>query len=155
MFCFFQIAEEFFYNVSNQKSSRHDVEYEESNGLANENRLPLCFSSFELLKVTHEIIEEAVKSDCIHSDIVLHEKIVISEEDQQPSHNFNDPFVDYMESCFSSYLQPVLNCQLGNKDDSKSTSLLDMDFFPPRVSFQPTLSSESEDCYFQQSQQIF
>jgi hypothetical protein len=68
-------------NVPNQKSSRHDVEYEESNGLTNENRLPLCFSSFELLKENHEITEEAVKSDCIHGDIVLHEKIVISEED--------------------------------------------------------------------------
>jgi hypothetical protein len=43
------------YNVSNQKSSRHDVEYEEISGLANENCLPLCFSSFELLKVNHEI----------------------------------------------------------------------------------------------------
>jgi hypothetical protein len=30
-----------------------------------------------------------------------------------------------------------------------------MDFFPPGVSFQPTLSSDSKDCYFQQSQQIF
>ena len=52
-------------------------------------------------------------------------------------------------------LQHVLNYQLGNKDDSKSTSLLDMVFFPPGVSFQPTLSSNLEYCYFQQSQQIF
>jgi hypothetical protein len=73
------------------------------------NCLPLCFSSFELLKVNHEITEEAVKFDCIHNDIVLHEKIVISEEDQQPSHTFNDLVVDYMESCFSSYLQPLIN----------------------------------------------
>jgi hypothetical protein len=42
------------YNVLDQKSSRHDVEYEERNGLANENYLPLCFSSFELLKANHE-----------------------------------------------------------------------------------------------------
>jgi hypothetical protein len=47
------------YNVSNQKSSIHDVEYSEYNGLANENHLPLCFSSFELLKEKHEITEEA------------------------------------------------------------------------------------------------
>jgi hypothetical protein len=106
------------------------------------------------LKVNHEITEEAVKSDCIHSDIVLHEKIVISEEDQQPSHTFNDPFVDYMESCFSSDLQPVINYQLGNKYDGKSTSVLDMDCLPLGVSFQPTLSSDSEDCYFQQSPHI-
>ena len=87
----------------------HDVEYEESSGLANENYLPLCFSSFELLKVNHEITEEAVKSDYIHSDIVLQEKIVIKEEDQQPSHTFNDLVVDYMEGYFSSDLQPVIN----------------------------------------------
>jgi hypothetical protein len=43
------------YNVSNQKSSRYDVEYPKYNGLANENHLPLCFSSFELLKENHEI----------------------------------------------------------------------------------------------------
>ena len=55
-----------------------------------------------------------MKSNCIHSDIVLHEKIVISEEDQQPSHTFNDPIVDYMESCFSSDLQPMINYHPGN-----------------------------------------
>ena len=49
--------------------------------------------------------KEAGKFDCIHSDIVLHEKIVISEEDQQPSHTFNDPIVDYMEGDFSSNLE--------------------------------------------------
>jgi hypothetical protein len=155
--CFssFKLLKKNVYNVSNQKSSRHDVEYEESSGLANENYLPLCFSSFELLKVNHEITEEAGKSDCIHSDTVLHEQIVINEEDQQPSHTFNDRVVDYMEGYFSSDLQPVINYQLGNKDDGQSTSVLDMDCLPPEVSFQPTLSSDSEDCYFQQSQQIF
>ena len=91
-------------NVPNQKSSRHDVEYEEINGLANKNYLPLCFSSFELLKENHEITEEVGKSDYIHSDTVLHEKTVISEEDQQPSHAFNDRVVDYMEGYFSSDL---------------------------------------------------
>jgi hypothetical protein len=74
------------YIVSNQKSLQHDVEYEENNGLANENYLPLCFSSFELLKANHEITEEAGKSDCIHSDIVSHKQIIISKEDQKPSH---------------------------------------------------------------------
>jgi hypothetical protein len=143
------------YNVSNQKSSRHDVEYEESSGLANENYLPLSFSSFELLKVNNEITEEAMKSDCIHSDIVLHEKIVISEEDQQPSHTFNDPVVDYMESFFSSYFHPVINYELGNKYDGKSTSMLHMYCLPLGVLFQLALSSSLEDCYFQQSQHIF
>jgi hypothetical protein len=74
-----------------------------------------------LLKVNHEITEKAGKSDCIHSDIVSHEHIVISKGDQQPSHAFNDRVVDYMEGYFSSYLQPVINYQLGNKDDGQST----------------------------------
>ena len=152
--CFssFKLLKQNVYNVSDKKSSGHDVEFEENNGLANENYLPLCFSSFELLKVNHEITEEARKSDCIHSDIVLHEQIFISEEDQQPSHAFNDHVVDYMEGYFSLDLQHMLNYQLGNKDDGKSTVMLDMDCFPPRVSFQPTLSPDSKDCYFQQSQ---
>ena len=101
-----------------------------------------------MLKANHEIIEEAGKSDYIHSGTVLHEQFFINEEEQQHSHAFNDHVTDYMEGYFSSYLQPLLNYQLGNKDDGKSTSLLDMDFFPPGVSFQPTLSSDSEDCYF-------
>jgi hypothetical protein len=155
--CFssFELLKKSIYNVSNQKSSRHNVEYEESSGLANENCLPLCFSSFELLKVNHKITKEAVKSDCIHSDILLHEKIVISEEDRQPSHTFNDPVVDYMECYFSSDLQPMINYQLGNKYNGQSISVLDMDCLPLGVSFQPTFSSDSEDCCFQQSQHIF
>ena len=100
-----------------------------------------------MLKSNHEITEEAGNSN--RNDTVLHKQIVISKEDQKPSHAFNYPVVDYMEGYFSSNLQPVLKYQLGNEDDSKSTSLLDMDFFPPGVSFQPTLSSDSEDCYFQ------
>ena len=71
-----------------------------------------------------------MKSDCIHNDIVLHEKIVIGEEDQQPSHTFNDPVANYMECHFSSDLQPVINYHLGNKYDGKSTSVLDMDCLP-------------------------
>ena len=150
-FASFKLLKQNVYNVSNQKSSMHDVEYEESSGLANENYLPLCFSSFELLKVNHEITEEAWKFDYIHSDTVLHEKIVINEENQQPSHAINDHVVDYMEVYFSSDLQPVINYHLGNKDDGQSTPMLDMDCLPPRVSFQPTLSSDSKYCYFHQS----
>ena len=134
-FASFKLLKQNVYNVSNKKSSRHDVEYEESNGLANESYLPLCFSSFELLKEDHEMTKEALKSDCIHSDVVLHEKIVISKEDQQPSHTFTKLVVDYMEGYFSLDLQPVFNYQLGNKDDGQSTSMLDMNLFPPMVSF--------------------
>ena len=96
--------------------------------------------------------EEARNFGCIHNGTVLHDKIVISEEDQQPSHEFNDHVVDYMEGYFSSDLQSVLKYQLGNKYDGQSTSVLDMDCFPPGVSFHPTLFSDSEDCYFQHSQ---
>jgi hypothetical protein len=103
------------YNVSNQKSSTHDVEYSEYNGLANENHLPLCFSSFELLKSNHEITEEVGNYD--YNGTALHEQIVVSEEDQKPSHAFNDHVVDYMEGYFSSGLQPVLNCQLENEEE--------------------------------------
>ena len=88
-----------------------------------------------MLKANHEITEEARKSDCIHSDTFLHEKIVISEEDQQPSHAFDDHVFYFMEGYFSSDLQVVLNYKLGNKDDGQSTSVLDMDCFPLVVSF--------------------
>jgi hypothetical protein len=135
--CFssFKLLKQNVYNVSNQKSSMHDVEYEERGRLANENYILLCFSSFELLKANHEITKEAGKYNCIHIGTVLHEQIVIGEEDQQPSHAFNVHVVDYMEGYFSSNLQPVLNYQLGNKYDGQSMSVLDMDFFPPGVSF--------------------
>jgi hypothetical protein len=87
----------------------------------NENYLPLCFSSFELLKVNNQITEEVGNYDYIHNETVLHEKVFISEEDQQPSRAFNDRVVDYMERYFSLDLQPMLNYQLGNKDDGQST----------------------------------
>jgi hypothetical protein len=50
--CFtsFKLLKQNVYNVLDQKPSRHDVESKESNGLVNENYLPLCFSSFEWLK---------------------------------------------------------------------------------------------------------
>jgi len=52
------------------------------------------------------------------------------------------------------HLQHVINYHLGNKYDGKSTAVLDMDFLPLGVSFQPSFSSDSEDCYFQQSPHI-
>ena len=118
------------YNVSNQKSSRKDVKYEERIRLTNENYLPLCLSSFEWLKANHEITEEQGKYDCIHNDIVLHEKIVISEEDQQPSHTFNDHLADYMEGYFNSYLQPVLSYQ-PEKEDEADQEIVVKGYFPP------------------------
>jgi hypothetical protein len=45
-------------NVPDQKSSRYDIKFEESNRLSNKEHLPLCFSSFEWLKTNHEKIEK-------------------------------------------------------------------------------------------------
>jgi hypothetical protein len=82
--CFssFELLKQNVYNVSNQKASRNDVEYEERSGLTDKNSLPLCFSSFEWLNENHDIAEKEGSYDCIHSGIVLHENIVIIEEDQ-------------------------------------------------------------------------
>jgi hypothetical protein len=82
-----------------------------------------------LLKENHKITEEQGKSDCIHNGTVLHEQIVISEEDQQPSHASNDHVVDYMEGYFSSDLQPVLSYQPEKEDDLIKKSLLKDTFF--------------------------
>jgi hypothetical protein len=102
-------------NVPDQKSSKYDVEYPKYSGPANENHLPLCFYSFDLLKEKHDITEEAGKSDC--NGTALHGKIVVSEEDQQPSYALNDHVADYMEGYFSSDLHLVLNYQLENEDE--------------------------------------
>jgi hypothetical protein len=128
-------------------------------GLANENHLPLCFSSFELLKENHEITEEAGKSDC--NGTALHEQIVVSEEDQQPSHAFNDHVVDYMEGYFSSDLQPVLNYQLENEDEVDQEIVIKGHFPSPELNediqqdfqqdkvFQSCLSSPMNDVVVQ------
>jgi hypothetical protein len=98
LFCaFLNLLKQNVYNASNQKSSRHNVEYEESNGLTDENYLPLFFSSFEWLKANYERTEETRKSDYIHSGNVLHKEIVISKEDQQHSHALDDHVADYLE----------------------------------------------------------
>jgi len=98
--CFssFKLLKKDVYNVPNQKYSKYNVEYLKYSGPANENHIPLCFSSFELLKENNEIIEEVVKS--YYKGTTLHGKIVINEEDQQPSYALNDHVVDYMEGYF-------------------------------------------------------
>jgi hypothetical protein len=87
-----------------------------------------------------------VKMAC--PSVLVHRKEIFS-------HMFHDPVACYMESFNNQNLQLMMGCKLRDEDDGQSTSVLDMDFFLPGVSFQPTLSSDSEDCYFQQSQQIF
>jgi hypothetical protein len=160
-FASFKLLKQNVYNVSNQKSSRHDVEYEESSGFANENYLPLCFSSFEWLKENHDIAEETGKSDCIHSGTVLHEKIVISEEDQQHSHALNDHAADYLKGYSNSELQPMLNHQLEKEDEvdqeivvkghlpSPETNIDIQQYFQQDKVFQSCFSSPENDVVVQ------
>jgi hypothetical protein len=49
----------------------------------------------------------------------------------------------------------MMGCNLRDEYDGQLRLVLDMYFFLPGVSLQPTLSCDLEDCYFQQSQQIF
>jgi hypothetical protein len=83
-----------------------------------------------LLKANNEITEEQGKSDCIHNGIVLHEQIVICEEDQQPYHTFNDHVADYMEGYFSSDSQHVLKYQ-PEKEDEADQEIVVKGYFPP------------------------
>jgi hypothetical protein len=54
-----------------------------------------------------------------------------------------------MDSFNNQNLQLMMGCKLRDEDDGQLTSLLDMDCFLPGVSFQPTLSLDSKDCYLQ------
>jgi hypothetical protein len=65
-----------------------------------------------LLKENHEKLG---KFDYNGTD--LYGQIVVSKEDQQPSHAVNDHMVDYMDGYFGSDLQPVLNYRLENEDE--------------------------------------
>jgi hypothetical protein len=134
VFCFFQIAEAKFYNVSDQKSSRHDVEYEESNGLANENYLPLCFSSFELLKANHEQIEKVDKR------IVVKSHFPSPEIDEDIQQDFQQNKV--LQSCFSSPMNDVV-VQIPRS--------LDMDEGSETASMEISSSEKTNDIEFQES----
>jgi hypothetical protein len=114
--CFpsFELLKQNVCSVSNQKTSKHGIESEESSGLTDKNSLPLCFSSFEWLRENHEISEKIGSSDYIHSSIVLHEKVVIIEEHQLHSHALND---HYLEGYFNSKFQSVLNHQIKEEVD--------------------------------------
>jgi hypothetical protein len=93
--------------------------------------------------------------------LTLHEKIVVSEEDQQPSHALNDHVVDYMEGYFSSDLQPVLNYQLENEDEVDQEIVIKGHFPSPELNvdiqqdfqqdkvFQSCLSSPMNDVVVQ------
>jgi hypothetical protein len=89
-FASFKVLKQNVNNVSDQKPSRYDVKFEESNRLANEEYLLLCFSSFEWLKENHEASKKTRSSDCIHTSTVLREKVVIIKEHQLHSHALKD-----------------------------------------------------------------
>jgi hypothetical protein len=61
----------------------------------------------------------------------------------------------YMENSNNQHLSLWMDCKLKDKDNGKSTSVLDMDCFTPEVSFHLVLSSDSGGCYFHKSQQIY
>jgi len=88
------------YNVLDQKYSRHEVEYEESSGLANEKYLPLCFSSFEWLKTNHEQIEKVDQRFIVKSHFPCPEL----DEDIQQDPQENKVF----RSCLSSPVNDVV-----------------------------------------------
>jgi hypothetical protein len=159
--CFssFKTVKQKVYNVSNQKSFRHDVKYSGYNGITNENHLPLCFSYFELLKSNHEVTEEAGKSGC--NSTALHGKIVVGKADRQPSHALNDHVTGCIRGYFSSYLQHVLSYQLENEDEVDQEILIKSHFPSPKLNkklqqdfqqdkvFQSCLSSSENDVVFQ------
>jgi hypothetical protein len=78
------------------------------------------------LKANHEVTKETGKSDC--NNTALHRKMVVDEEDQQPSHVLNDHVADYIGGYFSSDLQPVLNYQLENEDEADQKILIKSHF---------------------------
>jgi len=66
-FASFKLLKQMVNNVLDQKTFRYDVEFKERNRPANESHLPLCFSSFKLLRDNHEKIEKVGKSVVVQS----------------------------------------------------------------------------------------
>jgi len=118
-----------FINVSNQTSSRHDFEYPRYNRFTGKKHLPLCFSSFEILKENHEVTKEAGKSDC--NNTALHKKMVLDEEYPRPSRVLNDHVANYTRGHFSLELQHMLYYQ-PEKEDEADQEIVVKGYFPPR-----------------------
>jgi len=74
---------------------------------------------------------------------------VLTHQKEMFSHMSYEFVACYMEKFNNQNLQLMMGCELRNEDDDKSMSILNMGYFLPKVSFQPTLSSNAEDCYFQ------
>jgi len=100
--CFssFKLLKQNVNNVSDQKPSKHDVEYEESNRLENESYFPLCFSSFELSRTNHEKTEKDGKSVVVQSHLPSFE----IDEDIQLDFQQNKVF----QSCLSPPVNDVV-----------------------------------------------
>jgi hypothetical protein len=92
-------------------------EYEESTKSTEGNSLPLCFSSFKLLKENFKIITEA--KECVlmpnHTDSLEQ----IDKKLQQSSHVFDDPVTCYTKGFISSKLQPLVEDESENVDDEE------------------------------------
>jgi hypothetical protein len=110
---------------------------------------PISSISFENVLRTEEIKKEQqilVKEAC---------PSVLTTKKEVVSHVSHDPMACYMENIYSLNLQLMMSCEIKNKKDNKSMSVLDMDCFTPEVSFQLELSFDSKGCYSKQFQQIF
>jgi len=97
------------------------------------NSLPLCFSSFKLLKENFKIINEAEKIELEQSHTNQDFEII---NHQQYFHVFNDPTTYYMEDFINSKLQPLNKCEFEDKEDNDLVSRSTMSFFSASVPFQ-------------------
>jgi hypothetical protein len=108
---------------------------------------PIVSISFENALRTEEIKQEQqtlAKEVC---------PFVLTPKKEVVPHVSHDPMACYMENIYILNLQLMMGCELKNKEDNKSISVLDMGCFTPEVVLQPLLSSDSGGCYSQPSQQ--
>jgi hypothetical protein len=97
--------------------------------------------SFEVIPRTEEVEQEQqtlMKETCIY--VFVHQEEIFS-------HVFYDFVACYMECFYNQDLHLMVNCKILNKYEGKPTSVLNMGFSPPGVSFQSMLSYGSENCY--------
>jgi hypothetical protein len=90
----------------------------EKNGeFTDENSLPLCFASFDLLKENFKITTKGKGCEIMQDHITSLEQT--ENKLQQPSHVFHDPITCYMECFNSQNFHPMISCMDINEDDGK------------------------------------
>jgi hypothetical protein len=60
-----------------------------------------------------------------------------------------------MDNLYNQNLQLMVGCKLRNEEDDKSMSVIDIDCFIPKVSFQFKLSFGSKGCYPKEFKHFF